>query len=319
MVSNTTGYSNTANGYRALYSNTTGTWNTVLGYNADVNAGNYSNSTAIGNGALVTASKQVRIGNSAVTSIGGYVNWSNISDGRFKKNIKDNVKGLEFIMKLKPVSYNLDISGLNHFQRKNMKAPKEEAYNASEEDAQDIKAKEQIVYSGFVAQEVEKTAKEMGYDFSGVDAPKNDNDVYGLRYADFVVPLVKAVQELSQKNDDLQKQINELKSLITTFTQNNHPLQPAGSVTLSPAILAQNNPNPFTSITAISYELPQQFTKAKIILSDKSGTTLKQMDISGSGKGVLHLDAATLASGVYSYSLIINGQSISTKQMILAK
>ena len=54
--------------------------------------------------------------------------------------------------------------------------------------------KEKIIQSGFIAQEVEQAAKELGYDFSGVDAPKNDKDFYGLRYAEFTVPLVKAVQ-----------------------------------------------------------------------------------------------------------------------------
>jgi hypothetical protein len=52
-----------------------------------------TNSTAIGNTSRITASNQVRIGNSAVTSIGGYAGWSDISDGRFKKNIKENVPG----------------------------------------------------------------------------------------------------------------------------------------------------------------------------------------------------------------------------------
>jgi hypothetical protein len=40
---------------------------------------------------------------------------------------------------------------------------------------------------------VEKAAKELNYDFSGVDVPKNDRGIYGLRYADFVVPVVKAM------------------------------------------------------------------------------------------------------------------------------
>src|SRR6185436_1225671 len=75
------------------------------------------------------------------------------------------------------------------------------------------KAKEQVVYTGFAAQDVEKAAKELNYDFSGVDAARNEKDLYGLRYAEFVVPLVKAVQELSKKNDDLQKQISELKTI----------------------------------------------------------------------------------------------------------
>ena len=67
------------------------------------------------------------------------------------------------------------------------------------------KEKEQIVYSGFVAQEVEQAAKSINYNFSGVDAARNDKDLYSLRYVDFVVPLVKSVQELSAMNDQLRK------------------------------------------------------------------------------------------------------------------
>ncbi|MEP7142476.1 MAG: bZIP transcription factor [Ferruginibacter sp.] len=63
------------------------------------------------------------------------------------------------------------------------------------------------VYTGFIAQDVEIAAKKISYDFSGVDAAKNDKDLYGLRSADFVVPLVKAVQELSAQNEQLKKQI----------------------------------------------------------------------------------------------------------------
>ena len=88
----------------------------------------------------------------------------------------------------------------------------------SAEEMASKQAQSQIVYTGFIAQEVEKAAQEVGYDFSGVDAPKNDKDMYGLRYAEFVVPLVKAVQEqqqLLQKQQqmiqDLQKRIEELE------------------------------------------------------------------------------------------------------------
>jgi len=70
------------------------------------------------------------------------------------------------------------------------------------------------VYTGFVAQEVEQAAKELNYEFSGVDAPKNENDVYGLRYAEFVVPLVKAVQELHAENTQLARDLRELRELV---------------------------------------------------------------------------------------------------------
>jgi len=74
-----------------------------------------------------------------------------------------------------------------------------------------IAAKESMIQSGFIAQEVEEAAAALGYDFSGVDKPKNEQDLYGLRYAEFVVPLVKAVQELQQQVEELKHQVEELK------------------------------------------------------------------------------------------------------------
>src|SRR6476646_7178240 len=58
---------------------------------------------------LVTADHQVVIGSNIVLSIGGYANWTNISEGRVNKNIHQNVPGLTFINKLQPITYNLDL------------------------------------------------------------------------------------------------------------------------------------------------------------------------------------------------------------------
>jgi hypothetical protein len=68
-----------------------------------------------------------------------------------------------------------------------------------------------LFYTGFLAQEVEAAAQSIGYEFSGVDAPKNENDFYGFRYSEFVVPLVKAVQEQQKMIDELKKEIEVLK------------------------------------------------------------------------------------------------------------
>ena len=69
---------------------------------------------------------------------------------------------------------------------------------------------EKIRMSGFLAQDVEAAAKKIGYDFNGVDVPKNDKSLYGLKYAEFVVPLVKAVQEQQQLIINQQKTIDDL-------------------------------------------------------------------------------------------------------------
>jgi hypothetical protein len=83
-------------------------------------------------------------------------------------------------------------------------------------NGEQLKAAE--IQIGFIAQEVEAAASSLNFDFHGVDKPKNDNSHYGLRYAEFVVPLVKAVQELnekmeSQRNANVENIINELAKL----------------------------------------------------------------------------------------------------------
>ncbi|MCB0619900.1 MAG: hypothetical protein KDC41_14560, partial [Saprospiraceae bacterium] len=83
-------------------------------------------------------------------------------------------------------------------------------------------------YTGFIAQEVEEAAREVGYDFSGVDAPDNPDDIYGLRYAEFNVPLVKAVQELDrlakEQQEDLDRQQTSIDQAWEAVRSHQHTL-----------------------------------------------------------------------------------------------
>ncbi len=156
----------------------------------------------------------MRIGNafiSPVLSIGGPVGWTNLSDGRFKDNVKENVAGLDFVMKLRPVTYNFNNEKLNDY----LHVP--DSLRDRETSAQDL----QIVHTGFIAQEVEQAAKECNFDFHGVDAPKNENDYYGLRYAEFVVPLVKATQEQQKIIEEQQQTIEALIKRIEVLENAN--------------------------------------------------------------------------------------------------
>jgi len=204
LYSNTTGSSNTAVGYEAMEGNTTGQYNTAVGYYAFHTSSNLENATAIGYDAQVYVSHNVRIGNSAVTSIGGYADWTNVSDKRFKKDVRETVPGLEFITKLRPVTYYLDMDKIAEFNN----TPD----SIRLKDSEAIKGS--MLQTGFIAQEVESAANELGFEFSGVDKPQNENDHYGLRYAEFTVPLVKAIQEQQTIIDDQNLKIEELESKI---------------------------------------------------------------------------------------------------------
>jgi hypothetical protein len=200
----TTGAFNTATGVQALYSNTTGNNNVAVGFLADVSIGTLTNGTSIGTNSIVNASNKVRLGDATVTVVEGPVAYT-VSDGRFKTNITEEVQGLAFINKLRPVVYNFDTRKFDEFLTKNMS----DSIRQARMKNQDYKPSTAIRQSGFIAQEVEQAAKAIGYNFNGVHVPENENDNYSVSYQTIVVPLVKAVQELNEQNK-LFKQQNEL-------------------------------------------------------------------------------------------------------------
>lgn len=212
LLVNTTGFQNTAVGATALATNDVGSSNTAIGFGADVSIGNLTNATAIGQGAIVDASNKIRLGNSAVTVIEGQVPFTTPSDGRFKFHIQEDVKGLDFIMNLRPVTYQFDVKRFDEMEQNgnNKMTP---ASTVAYEEATSIRR------SGFIAQEVEKAAQTSGYNFSGIIQPKTVKDHYSLSYESFVVPLVKAVQEQQQEIEELKKRNANLEQMVKRLLQ----------------------------------------------------------------------------------------------------
>ena len=107
--------------------------------------------------------------------------------------------GLDFVMKLRPVTYHWDKDKMDALLGIEDKSNYPEKYDI-----------EKIKQTGFLAQEVEDAANELGYDFSGVKVPKGENQAYSLSYGQFVVPLVKALQEQQEMIEVLKEQNKEL-------------------------------------------------------------------------------------------------------------
>ncbi|MEP6646017.1 MAG: tail fiber domain-containing protein [Saprospiraceae bacterium] len=239
LYNNTTGEGNVAVGYGALVNNTNGSNNTAIGYLSDAGTSSH-NSTVIGYRATTSKDNVIVLGNYSIRHIySAQPSITTISDGRFKKNISTDIHGLDFITKLRPVSYNLDVEGLNNFQDK----------KADNLDRDDVSKAESIRHDGFIAQEVEKAAKAVNYNFSGLKTPDGPTDTYGLGYTDFVVPLVKAVQELNDQNVKLNDEVAQLKALLDKQT-----------ATIAGLQLAQSNND-------------QQFAELKKLVNEKISST----------------------------------------------
>ena len=111
-------------------------------------------------------------------------------------------------MMLRPVTYQLKAKDLDLFLAgNNDKLIK----NISQLDYSVASVQQQ---SGFIAQEVETAAQSAGYSFSGLKKPAHDKDNYSLAYAQFVVPLVKGMQEQQQLIDNLNNQNKQLKQSL---------------------------------------------------------------------------------------------------------
>jgi hypothetical protein len=125
--------------------------------------------------------------------------------------VQESVPGLNFIKQLRPVTYHYNTKKFDEFKMKNFPDSIKAKRMQTEKEYNEASSP---IYTGFIAQEVEASAKKIGFDFSGVDKPKNADDVSGLRYAEFVVPLVKSVQELNAINEAQQAKMNEYKTQI---------------------------------------------------------------------------------------------------------
>lgn len=308
---------------------TSGNNNTCVGYSANVAAAcsTSSNMTAIGYSAVATSANDITLGNSSVTSIHAAVTTiTAISDGRFKTNVKEDVKGLEFINKLRPVTYNLNTEALDDY----MIAGLPDSIKTIHKQDLDFVPSQAVTHSGFIAQEVEQAAQASNFNSSIVYHPKNNNDPYGLGYAEIVVPLVKAVQELSKATDSLklvteyqQSKINDCcgKPVDGTFRKTINNEENISGVSnaenVSYALLYQNAPNPFSNTTTIKYRLPKNCNNASILIFDLQGKLFKTYALNNLTE--LQIKANEFTPGMYHYSLICNGNEVDTKRMIITE
>jgi uncharacterized membrane protein YfhO len=178
---------------------------------------------------------------------------------------------------------------------------------------------ENVRQSGFMAQEVEELVNKNAFAFYGVDKSRGPNDPYGIRYAEFVVPLVKAVQELAAKVEAQQSTLEEQRKTIDSLvTASSNSVSDVKAETANARTsLFQNNPNPFSVDTEIKMKVSQDAMKADLIIYNLNGNKLKSLPVADRGDVSVKVQAGELKPGIYLYSLIVDGSVIAIKRMIV--
>ncbi len=152
--------------------------------------------------------------------------------------------------------------------------------------------------------------------------------------------LVESVKAQQKQILSLVATVNKLKNSVglgTGLTQQNsidlaetlalpsdyEQIPMAGQSSANPldaVKLLQNNPNPFNQTTTIAYALAANTQTAQLLVFDmQGGLKLTKTLGTQAGKGSAIINANELNSGMYLYSLVVNGQEVDTKRMILTK
>jgi len=184
----------------------TGSNNICIGSGSDVAAGDQSNGIALG--PVDAAGSDFTFGNRSLGTVSNDfdsdANFSHSSDERLKKNIQSSTIGLNFIKELRPITYQwkpnneipTDMTGYSETNYKNT---------------------DKVIH-GFIAQEVKAAIDKHGDEnFSGWQIDKVDNKTQRIKKEMFIMPIVKAIQELSAKIDTLETENTALKARVTTL------------------------------------------------------------------------------------------------------
>lgn len=356
LYQNTGGVYNTGIGSLALYSNLTGNFNSALGYYANVSGTDFTNSTAIGANSIATASNQIALGSSDVTSvrlnttsgIPKYLEFVKTTLGTVGWRFEHNTSG----------RYLYVSSSINNFSGFSDRAVFDTAvvngyvfhvFGKAIGNAwvvSDVKLKKNV--TDFTnAMDIINKLKPKTYlykksEYAYLNLPSEKQ--YGLiaQELETVLPeLVTTSMMPVAQNGNGERKMEEIKAvnytelipvLIRAMQEQQKQIEElknlvsqltSGKTTnTSPALssyyLKQNTPNPVGNSTVISYNVPDNINTAQIVITDEKGSTLKRFSVS-KGTGLVTVNTRDMASGSYTYTLYVDEKKIDAKQMVIMK
>lgn len=193
---------------------------------------------------------------------------------------------------------------------------------------------------GLLAQEVERILPNLvAEQVSPADVDSSGNILTpekrfkALNYIELIPVLLQAIKDqnviidsLSQNDSLIYAALADLRSQINSCcsSQANRVGSRVSPIDVeisseNAIILNQNDPNPFNERTRISYNIPEYVKSAEIIFYTSKGIVLKTVVIDHRGVGEMNVFASDLSSGIYMYSLVVDGKTVDSKKMVCVK
>ena len=245
------------------------------------------------------------------------------SDESYKENISSISNSLNTIRQMRGVTYKLkeqvdESTTVNTLQSDVSSRDTLSAQSpVPVEIVNKIKAEKKRKKSGFIAQELEEIFPEAVYTLP--------NGKKAIAYSEIIPLLVEAIKEQQNEIDKQQNEIDELRQSKIVQTRSAIGAVDEQSDVNSlldeklKAKLYSNIPNPFKEQTTISFFIPETSSRASIHIYNLQGKQIKQLNIESRGNGSVTINGYELTPGMYMYSLIVDGQEVDTKKMILTE
>lgn len=132
-----------------------------------------------------------------------------------------------------------------------------------------------------------------------------------VNYIELVPLLVRSIQVLKHELDELKSGDGNIKRAPQVTDVDDLRIK-------NKSILYQNTPNPLKEKTVIRFKLSEGAKDACVCIFDMSGKLLKKLPVS-KGMESVSVNGHELGEGMFLYSLVVNGQEIDTKRMIVSK
>lgn len=140
----------------------------------------------------------------------------------------------------------------------------------------------------------------------------NDGTETSVNYIELIPVLINAIQEQNNEIVSLKNKVTELENKITNQNE-------ISNTNITDCILYQNSPNPFNKETKIKYFLSEISNNAVIYVYNMNGNPIKNYKLINKGTNELIINSNELNTGMYIYSLIVDGKEIDTKRMIITE
>ena len=259
----------------------------------------------------------IPINTQAIIELNAKVDKATLSDQSIKNNVQDLNGSLDKVLAMRGVSYDW-----NHTTHPELNL-------------------DSVNHVGFIAQEMAQIDPRLTY--------LDDDTLLHVEYDKVVPILAEAIEELNTEVEsrdsiiatqqttieDLNARLTQLENCLSgilpllcqmsqSMIENNTEAEQEAvraqlSVQLtnrSALVLDQNVPNPFAEQTVINFSIPATIQKAQIHFYNGEGKLIQSVEVVERGLGSLTVFGSDLSTGIYTYTLVADGQIVATKKMM---